>query len=815
MTTLEELNLILELLRKHNLPISPILEYAINEKIDTLPKSIYKEASQDESIRIGNVEQAEPTDAAEMGFSIKQELPSDISARIPKKSEPTARQTVSTGGVTLPKPKQRFNEFDIIETADCYETDKSKGKFIMTHKVDWSFLTNGINIQVKYQSALRKALWYKFNRGDTRTATIIVGNEAFKVKFFNMNLDVKRGSKAHDVIQFRYYNTAFPRRMQELMPELYHWIEKKRLGSSRTQVHEPRDLSRTFSLYAMPQEDVFLIEISDPKMQIHQNPKPSYAIQEDKIDFQSGNSVDRHQFNQYLDGLCISASNTLRYKRSIDDEAIVAQIKRLAGKDSIFDVTDIKLLEQVRQIITSDYKWGYPHAALQHYIEFLRKRNDKHTSLDIPFNESHQEEMKAVDLSQNNDSIGNRQDDNIIIKKPLEIVEYNSRSFVVIGTTKPFKEIWKTYNGIYNPYLEYGKGWIFNMKQRESIQRIIDELNTKYFKPGQSEEPKQKSVRQQEKSSVANHNGLTPGTSIVFLSIRGVISKSTKSFCALHKISTIQDLMSIPCQQLKQYSYANPSILDELERLRNLCSHFAELPPANPVITINDKTGSLPLPPEKSKITADDKTNLQKLDVNLLNPEDIDSLATPFYQSAIEIIKSLPPEMSILFKDNYKFTTLIRVVLSKSGDIDYAPLSLSTRNITQLRRVLVSTVNLWKRIPTISSSIRERLTIRSTQLERTLEDNNLIDMYFVLPIDIQSELQHKLDYQFRFLSADAQKVFQALCVFKKILPYMFSLKSLNAFRVSFESPIRQEFGHMMRDLKKEYEETIRKWRNEK
>ena len=81
-------------------------------------------------------------------------------------------------------------------------------------------------------------------------------------------------------------------------------------------------------------------------------------------------------------------------------------------------------------------------------------------------------------------------------------------------------------------------------------------------------------------------------------------------------------------------------------------------------------------------------------------------------------------------------------------------------------------------------------------------------MYFVLPIDIQSELQHKLDYQFRFLSADAQKVFQALCVFKKILPYMFSLKSLNAFRVSFESPIRQEFGHMMRDLKKEYEEVL-------
>ena len=33
MKTKEELNLILTLIRKHNLPLSPILEYAIQEKI--------------------------------------------------------------------------------------------------------------------------------------------------------------------------------------------------------------------------------------------------------------------------------------------------------------------------------------------------------------------------------------------------------------------------------------------------------------------------------------------------------------------------------------------------------------------------------------------------------------------------------------------------------------------------------------------------------------------------------------------------------------------------------------------------------------
>ena len=34
MTTKEELELVLQIMKKHNLPMSPILEYAIKEKID-------------------------------------------------------------------------------------------------------------------------------------------------------------------------------------------------------------------------------------------------------------------------------------------------------------------------------------------------------------------------------------------------------------------------------------------------------------------------------------------------------------------------------------------------------------------------------------------------------------------------------------------------------------------------------------------------------------------------------------------------------------------------------------------------------------
>ena len=36
----EELELILKLIRKYNLPLSPILEYVINEKIEEFPEII-------------------------------------------------------------------------------------------------------------------------------------------------------------------------------------------------------------------------------------------------------------------------------------------------------------------------------------------------------------------------------------------------------------------------------------------------------------------------------------------------------------------------------------------------------------------------------------------------------------------------------------------------------------------------------------------------------------------------------------------------------------------------------------------------------
>lgn len=63
MTPREELDLILKLIRKYNLPLSPILEYAVNEKKDEFPeeeKSATKVPDEKEDVKIESVGKPEP-----------------------------------------------------------------------------------------------------------------------------------------------------------------------------------------------------------------------------------------------------------------------------------------------------------------------------------------------------------------------------------------------------------------------------------------------------------------------------------------------------------------------------------------------------------------------------------------------------------------------------------------------------------------------------------------------------------------------------------------------------------------------------------
>jgi hypothetical protein len=67
----------------------------------------------------------------------------------------------------------------------------------------------------------------------------------------------------------------------------------------------------------------------------------------------------------------------------------------------------------------------------------------------------------------------------------MQIIEYNERSFAVIGEeTKNIITELKELGGGYNRYLKCGAGWIFSNKRRDDVEKLITQLQAvKNFTP--------------------------------------------------------------------------------------------------------------------------------------------------------------------------------------------------------------------------------------------------------------------------------------------------------------------------------------------
>lgn len=55
----------------------------------------------------------------------------------------------------------------------------------------------------------------------------------------------------------------------------------------------------------------------------------------------------------------------------------------------------------------------------------------------------------------------------------VKIVDYNERSFAVVGDTKPIKDVLKQNGGRFNKYLSCGVGWIFPITKKDTIKRLL------------------------------------------------------------------------------------------------------------------------------------------------------------------------------------------------------------------------------------------------------------------------------------------------------------------------------------------------------
>ena len=99
------------------------------------------------------------------------------------------------------------------------------------------------------------------------------------------------------------------------------------------------------------------------------------------------------------------------------------------------------------------------------------KEFHKDTIVEVDSNNGQSDAMKEL---QGGDFIPN---ESIIIKRPLSVVDYGSRSIVVIGDTKPFKDTFKKNGGYFTPRTQYGPGWIFTIKKRKEIEKIVNQIN--------------------------------------------------------------------------------------------------------------------------------------------------------------------------------------------------------------------------------------------------------------------------------------------------------------------------------------------------
>ena len=55
----------------------------------------------------------------------------------------------------------------------------------------------------------------------------------------------------------------------------------------------------------------------------------------------------------------------------------------------------------------------------------------------------------------------------------ITIQDYTEKSIVILGDTKPIKDLLKSNKCKFNPHLKYGPGWVCSKKERDNITKIL------------------------------------------------------------------------------------------------------------------------------------------------------------------------------------------------------------------------------------------------------------------------------------------------------------------------------------------------------
>lgn len=214
MTPREELELILKLIKKYNLPLSPILEYAINEEKEKL--------TEEKTIETSN----------------------------PTKDEPVIESSTN-------KHKKQ-SSFIVDDTSVLFN---EASDILLTHLLDWSSFNVGFTVDNQFHPATFKALGETIPRGESVQIKIEFQEKTFYARFTNANRQTYNG----DTIQLFYNgksNYSLSSFLKRNYSNIYNYLRIfKEKNGGRKQCFLPPELRKMLVLRRTRYRNIFKLTI--------------------------------------------------------------------------------------------------------------------------------------------------------------------------------------------------------------------------------------------------------------------------------------------------------------------------------------------------------------------------------------------------------------------------------------------------------------------------------------------------------------------------------------------------------------------------
>lgn len=233
MNQIEELKSVGKILQKYNLPMSPILEYAINEKCEALEGSSIVQENFSENDIIQHIR--EQIQSVVSNYNSVLTLLVDYD---PSK------------GLVIRKQRS----INVVEDSSAVYDEESD--VVLTHPVDWSPFEYGFTIDKKFHDAIFKAVGKYIPRGSGVDIKIVFHGKVFDAKITNADCQGRKG----DTIRLLYKgkNNTLGSYLKEVLPDIYNYIKTfKEKNGGRKQCPLPSDLRKLLIMKRTENCDTF------------------------------------------------------------------------------------------------------------------------------------------------------------------------------------------------------------------------------------------------------------------------------------------------------------------------------------------------------------------------------------------------------------------------------------------------------------------------------------------------------------------------------------------------------------------------------